>query len=206
MSDWKNLTYHIVLDGKPAGPFSFDQLKDLKLNGHDFVKSQDMKEFKELNEIQGLSSQLGVSFEHTIPQYYATMDNRLLAFGIDYFIATAIYLIVSFVYLYGKADVQAQIPLLIAGLLLIPVIKFIMVVAAEGSAWQASIGKKLIGIRITTTKGATVSYAKVFLRNFAKILGFLSLGIGFILGFLDRKQQCWHDKIAGTLVIKSRLV
>jgi uncharacterized RDD family membrane protein YckC len=32
------------------------------------------------------------------------------------------------------------------------------------------------------------------------------LGVGYLLNFFNKKQQCLHDMIAGTLVMKDRLM
>jgi uncharacterized RDD family membrane protein YckC len=44
------------------------------------------------------------------------------------------------------------------------------------------------------------------IRNLSKIISTGTIGLGYMMGFFDKKQQCLHDKIAGTLVIKDRLI
>lgn len=207
MTEWETKQYFVVVDGRPQGPYSLEALRGLGLKATDFVRADGMPEFKELREIPQLSALLGLRYERTLPQYFATLDVRLLAWGIDTFIAVFIYMLFVVIYLVGMdSGVQAQIPTIIIGFGSVPVLKFIFSSLMEGSALQASPGKLVIGIRVTDTKGAPLGYPQAFLRNFSKIIGVLTLGIGFLSGFLDRKQQCLHDKIAGTLVIKSRLI
>ena len=205
--EWDKEVYYVVVDGKPTGPFTHTELAEMKLKSSDFVRTSSMPEFKELREIQGLSGLLGVKHQQTLPQYYATLDVRLLAFGIDFFIAVFIYALFAIIYLFSsEADDPQRIPYLIMGLVSVPLIKWLFSSILEGSARQASPGKAFLGITVTNTQGGPAGYGKAFLRNFSKILGVVTLGLGFLSGFFDKKQQCLHDKVAGTWVIKSRLI
>lgn len=176
------------------------------LVGTDFIKEENWGDYKELREIPDLSEELGVLYERALPQYYATLDVRLLAAAIDYFFAFAIYCIGAFAFLMQSADKLGQSNLLLLGLTLIPLLKFIINVISEGSNKNASPGKLLLQIKVTDTKGNPIGFGRAIWRNIAKIADILTLGIGFLAGFLDRRQQCFHDKLAGTLVIKGRLM
>ena len=198
--------YEVVVQGKPQGPFTLDELRGMDLRPTDFVKPVGHPEFKELREIAGLSMLLNVKHETTQPQYFASLDTRLLSTAIDYFIAFCVYAVLVTVYLGGTTNAKESIPTILAGLVSVPIFKFILCVAAEGSKKQASIGKMLIGVKVTDEQGKPIGYGKAFLRNIGKLIGVLTLGIGFFTGFFDRRQQCLHDKIAGTLVIKDRLI
>jgi uncharacterized RDD family membrane protein YckC len=71
-----------------------------------------------------------------------------------------------------------------------------------GDAGQ-TLAKSLLGIRVVRTDGTNVSYGRAFARSLGY---FLSIFFGTFLGFIwvlwDRKNQTWHDKIAGTVVIR----
>ena len=198
--------YEVVVQGKPQGPFTLDELRGMNLGPTDFVKPVGHPEFKELREIAGLSILLNVRHQTTPPQYFASLDMRLLSTAIDYFIAFCIYAVLAAVYLGGTTNTQESIPTLLMGLVFVPIFKFILCVVAEGSKKQASIGKMLIGVKVTDEEGRPIGYGKAFLRNIAKLIGVITIGIGFFTGFFDRRQQCLHDKVAGTLVIKDRLI
>lgn len=199
--------FYVVIDGRPSGPYRLEELKSMKLRPTDFVKAAGMPEFKELREISSLSAILGVRHQPTQPQYYATMDVRMLAWGIDLFIATFIYGIIATVYLMGSSpDDPQRIPTLLLGASSIPVIKFLLGSVMEATAQQASPGKLLIGIRVTDTQGKPIGFGQALIRNLSKLIGVLTLGLGFLAGFFDKRQQCLHDKVAGTLVIKARLI
>jgi uncharacterized RDD family membrane protein YckC len=72
----------------------------------------------------------------------------------------------------------------------------------ESSNYQASIGKMVLGVKVTDINGAKLDFAKAFIRNISKIISSFILFIGYIMaGFTDKKQAL-HDMIAGTLVVK----
>lgn len=199
--------FYVVIEGRPSGPYRLEELKSMRLKPTDFVKAAGMPEYKELREISSLSHILGVRHQPTPPQYYATMDVRLLAWGIDSFISTFIYGIIATVYLIGSNPEDPQrIPTLLLGALSIPIIKFLLGSFMEGMSQQASPGKMLIGIRVTDLQGRPIGLGRALIRNLSKLIGVLTLGLGFLSGFLDKKQQCLHDKVAGTLVVKARLI
>jgi len=198
--------YEVVIQGKPKGPYTLDELRTMNLRPTDFVKPVGYPEFKELREIEALSRELNVAHQSAQPQYYASLDMRLLAVGIDYFIAFCEYAVIAAIYLAGTANSPTRIPTLLLGLILVPILKFIASVTMEGSSKQASVGKLLIGVKVTDVRGNRIGYGRAAARNVAKLMGVLSLGLGFLSGFFDRRQQCLHDKLAGTLVIKDRLI
>ncbi len=198
--------FEVVIQGKPQGPFTLDDLRGMQLKPTDFVKPSGYPEFKELREIAALSAVLDIKHETSLPQYFASLDTRLLATAIDYFIAFCAYAILAAIYLGGVSDAKTAAPTLLAGMVLVPIVKFAFSVAMEGSMRQASVGKLLIGIKVTDERGRPIGYGKALGRNAAKLVGVITLGIGFFLGFFDRRQQCLHDKMAGTLVIKDRLI
>lgn len=198
--------YEVVIQGKPQGPFTLNELRHMDLQPTDFVKPAGYPEFKELREIAELSKLLDVQPQTTRPQYFASLDMRLLSTAIDYFIAFCLYAIIAAVYLGGAINAQESIPTLLTGLILVPIFKFIGCVITEGSKKQASIGKMLIGVKVTDEQGRPIGYGRAFLRNIAKLIGVITIGMVFLSGFFDRRQQCLHDKIARTLVIKDRLI
>jgi uncharacterized RDD family membrane protein YckC len=72
----------------------------------------------------------------------------------------------------------------------------------ESSVWQATLGKKTLGLRVTDLQGNRISFGRATGRFFARIISVLTLSIGYIMaGFTERKQAL-HDIIAGCLVIR----
>ncbi len=63
-------------------------------------------------------------------------------------------------------------------------------------------GKMAMGIKIIGVDGTPVSWGKAFLRYIGYIVSGLVLSLGFIWIAFDSKRQGWHDKIAGTYVVR----
>ena len=74
----------------------------------------------------------------------------------------------------------------------------------ESSSWQATVGKRLIGIKVTDINGNRISFERATGRTFAKMLSGLILGIGYIMIAFTKRKQGLHDMLAGTLVVKDK--
>ena len=72
----------------------------------------------------------------------------------------------------------------------------------ESSEWQATVGKKAMGLVVTDTNGNRISFLRALGRYFSKILSGLILGIGYIMVAFTERKQGLHDMIASTLVVK----
>ncbi|HEY4739723.1 MAG TPA: RDD family protein, partial [Candidatus Acidoferrales bacterium] len=70
----------------------------------------------------------------------------------------------------------------------------------ESSTWQATLGKKALGLAVTDMQGRRISFGHALGRNLAKIISSLTLFIGYIMAGITAKKQALHDMIAGTLV------
>src|SRR5579859_1178642 len=74
-------------------------------------------------------------------------------------------------------------------------------VGLESSRWQATIGKRTLGIVVTDTHGQRVSNGRALGRYLLKILSVSTLLIGFLMAGFTAKKQALDDMIAGTLVV-----
>ncbi|MFV0454053.1 MAG: RDD family protein [Pseudomonas sp.] len=68
---------------------------------------------------------------------------------------------------------------------------------------QATPGKMAISARIVDAgTGRPASTAQLVGRYLAYYISILPLGLGLIWVAFDKRKQGWHDKLAGTVVIK----
>lgn len=74
----------------------------------------------------------------------------------------------------------------------------------ESSKWQGTIGKHLMGLKVTDASGNRISFLRALGRNLAKIISAIPLMIGFIMAGFTAKKQGLHDMMAGTLVVKEK--
>ncbi|MDP2336627.1 MAG: RDD family protein [Bacteroidota bacterium] len=198
--------YVVVINGKPAGPYSVEQMKGLRIKPGTFVKSEDMDDYKEAHDVPELCDLLGIKRHIREPQYFASLDIRLLAVIIDYFIIFAIYCVIAMMVVFFIDEKQLRIVVSLAGLAIIPISKIIYSTIMESSARQGTWGKILMGLKVCDEKGIPVNFSRSLVRNLSKIISTATVGLGYLMGFFDKRQQCLHDKIAGTLVIKDRLI
>ena len=198
--------YLMVINGKPEGPFTVAELKALNIKPGDFVKTAAMDDYKEAHEITVLRQLFGFKRPPVIPQYFGSFDQRLLAAIIDWLIIIGICVIPALIFVMVSEAKLINILLSASLLIVIPLLNIVYHIIMEGSQWQATLGKQLLKIRVTDLNGEPLSYSVAALRNFNKIFSIATLGIGYLLCFFNKRQQCLHDRIAGTLVVKDRLI
>jgi uncharacterized RDD family membrane protein YckC len=75
--------------------------------------------------------------------------------------------------------------------------------AFESSRWQATPGKKVLGLRVTDLEGKRLSFIRASGRYFGKIISWLLLGLGFVMAGFTEKKQALHDMLASCLVLRN---
>lgn len=89
-------------------------------------------------------------------------------------------------------------------MLLILVLGVLYFAVCESSAWQGTLGKLALGIRVTDLEGHRISFPRALGRYFAKFLSAIILGVGFLMVAWTQRKQGLHDMICGTLVLNGR--
>ncbi|GLQ92952.1 RDD family protein [Dyella acidisoli] len=74
----------------------------------------------------------------------------------------------------------------------------------ESSAWQATVGKLAVGIRVTDLQGKRINLARAVGRYGAQLISAFLFCIGYLMVAFTRRKQGLHDLIASTLVLKGR--
>jgi len=72
----------------------------------------------------------------------------------------------------------------------------------ESSCWQATLGKKLMGLYVTDIEGRRLSLGRATGRTFAKYLSSMTAGVGYLLCGFTEKKQALHDMLAHCLVLR----
>jgi uncharacterized RDD family membrane protein YckC len=67
---------------------------------------------------------------------------------------------------------------------------------------QATLGQRLFRIKLISLNGNKVNFGQATGRFFASYLSAFLFGIGYLMFFFNDKNQCLHDRLAGTLVIE----
>ena len=66
-----------------------------------------------------------------------------------------------------------------------------------------TLGSRALHIRVVKTDGSYLDYGTAFLRFIGYLISLYCLAIGLIWAAFDAQKQGWHDKIAGTYVVKA---
>ena len=73
----------------------------------------------------------------------------------------------------------------------------------ESSEWQATVGKKALGLVVTDLAGQRVSFGRSTGRHFGKIItNMVPFLIGYIMAGFTEKKQALHDMLVGCLVLR----
>ena len=148
---------------------------------------------------------------------YVGFWSRVLASLIDTVLALfIIWPILRFVY--GPLDLTSLLaaPATPDGLSVMPFVRgpidflvsWILPPVAIIAFWiarQATPGKMAIHARIVDADtGAAPTAAQLIGRYFAYYVSIFGFGLGFLWVGWDKRKQGWHDKLAGTVVIRDR--
>ena len=75
----------------------------------------------------------------------------------------------------------------------------------HASRWQATVGKRAVGIIVTDLDGNRISFAKATLRFLGKLLSTFIFFLGYLTAAFTSRRQALHDMIGGTVVLKYRV-
>jgi uncharacterized RDD family membrane protein YckC len=104
----------------------------------------------------------------------------------------------------GAATLQSAL----GALLLPPLVGFIAValiydIAFERSPWQATPGKRALGLAVVDERGRRIKAGHALLRFCAGALSWLTLNLGHAMAALPPQRLALHDRISGTRVVRT---
>jgi uncharacterized RDD family membrane protein YckC len=73
---------------------------------------------------------------------------------------------------------------------------------AESSARQATLGKLVFDLKVTSLQGERIGLLRALARNISQALSAVIMYIGFLMPAFTRRHQALHDMIARTLVAR----
>jgi uncharacterized RDD family membrane protein YckC len=142
---------------------------------------------------------------------YAGFWYRFLAYLIDGLISACIFFPLGFILgfaIVASGEEPNSPPMLLLRLAvngLSILATWLYYALCESSSWQGTVGKKVIGLRVTDMDGRAIGFGKATGRHFGKILSGMILGIGFIMIAFTERKQGLHDIMASTLVLRGSL-
>jgi len=70
--------------------------------------------------------------------------------------------------------------------------------------WKGTtIGGVVVGLKIVRTDGSSANFAVALVRSLASFLSAAVFFLGFFWAGWSRDKQAWHDRIAGTIVVRT---
>ena len=139
----------------------------------------------------------------------ASFGQRVGGFLIDTFIVSAIYIVGIIVAVVATPSSTYDNPnpgpggigLLV--MFLSWAFAFVYYPFFEGKPAGQTLGKKAVGIRVVRkSNGGPLGYGLAIGRLFARFADSFTLGLGLLWAAWDPEHQTFHDKIAGTLVVR----
>jgi uncharacterized RDD family membrane protein YckC len=135
---------------------------------------------------------------------YAGFWIRSWATIIDIFLALVITLPLL-LWIYGLDYLNPEISKSVRGPMDL-LISYVLPTVAVLVLWKyksATPGKMVLGITIVDARtGGHPSFVQFLIRYFAYLISMLPIGFGFLWIAFDPKKQAWHDKLAGTVVVR----
>ncbi|MCO5234325.1 MAG: RDD family protein [Chitinophagales bacterium] len=133
---------------------------------------------------------------------YASFGSRFIAYIIDAIIITIILnifsLITGILFNFEMFKVITSPGSIMALLISISYFAYF-----ETGTYQATLGKKVMGLKVIKQDGKPLTKAESIFRFFAKMLSAFIFLIGYIMILFDDKNRSLHDRIANTYVIKT---
>jgi uncharacterized RDD family membrane protein YckC len=135
---------------------------------------------------------------------YAGFWKRFVAAAIDFVVLMAVSVLLGWITVALNGAVTGSVterPGDGIGYVTSILVWWIYYASFESSAWQATLGKRALGIKVVDLQGGRVSFARATGRHFSKFVSGLILMIGYLMAGFTGRKQALHDLMAGCLVV-----
>ena len=129
-------------------------------------------------------------------QTYGGFWVRVLAYLVDSVVIFSAIIVLAFVAAFLGEIGMTLIPVLAV---LTPTLYWALM---QASARQATLGKALLGMKVTDTSGNRISLLRSLGRELAKIVSGIPLGLGYVMAAFTGRKQALHDMVAATIVTR----
>ena len=65
-----------------------------------------------------------------------------------------------------------------------------------------TVGKLALGLKVVNRDGGAIGFGRATVRYFGSLISLLFAGLGFAWIAFDGRKQGWHDKMAGSFVVR----
>lgn len=137
---------------------------------------------------------------------YAGFWRRFAAWLIDSAIVGALPLVVALIIAPIFFTSSKAVALLGVIFFIVPVlgtVGWLYYALMESSAFQATLGKRVMGLKVTGMNGEAISFGRASGRFFAKFLSSMILMAGYVMAAFTSRKQALHDMVAGCMVVRA---
>ncbi len=154
---------------------------------------------------QGDIAGMQVSNEINVNSEYGGFWIRVVAYSIDAVVLAIPLHLVPFLLhtVFLSADGADKVIFDVLGVFFNVLVWWVYSAVLHSSVWQATIGKKVVGLKVVDKSGNRISFGRATGRYFAEFLSVIVLGIGYLMVGWTKKKQGLHDIIAKTYVIRA---
>ena len=205
--------WYYTRNGVKQGPISGRELKELVIKDSilptDLVWKEGMADWVAAKSVKGLfPTPPPITTPPTTPKkkktdslpthkkepyLYAGFWLRVAAYSIDCIILALPIFMITNAYEDNETVRWLEITLIAA----------VYSILFEASSWQATPGKKLLGLIVTDKHGKRISIARSSIRFLVNNLSYFTLFLSCIIVAFTEKKQALHDFAAETFVVKS---
>ncbi|HEX4124662.1 MAG TPA: RDD family protein [Tepidisphaeraceae bacterium] len=207
-------SWFVSRKNKKFGPVQWSEVQTMAQRGEilptDTLWTEGLIQWAPATSFSGLISGGGAVYSgspvHRQPSAYAGFWIRVAAYFLDYFLlGFAEVLILRAVFNFSfmpdrHGHFQEVPPMFTLATIFLPIVYF---VAMESSKCQATLGKMILGLKVTDLSGERISFNRAIGRYFGKFVSALILCFGFIMCAISPRGQCLHDLMARCLVVRN---
>jgi uncharacterized RDD family membrane protein YckC len=73
---------------------------------------------------------------------------------------------------------------------------------ADASPLQGTVGKRLLGLRVSDARGNRITIPRSIGRGAVKVVSIIPVGLGCLWALWSKDRRTWHDMAAKTLVLR----
>lgn len=141
--------------------------------------------------------------EYVGPQ--ASFSRRFVAMIVDFVLCVGLLVVLIMLSTLGISSAEESVNLIVGILTIVTIFLVLVVPPFFIYKFSATPGKKIMGIKVVDVDGSKLTWKQAFIREvFGKGLSGLVWNLGYLWAIWDKNQQTWHDKMAHTIVVKSR--
>ncbi len=148
----------------------------------------------------------------SLPRRYAGFRQRLAACLLDFVVVFGVYVAVTFaIYIFLGFFVLTGLFLDEETISLDTLVAIVSVLGALaaffyillGNSYGGTIGKRMLGLQVVSAlDGSNIGPLRGLARYLVYVIGAIPLYLGWLWSIWDSQKQTWHDKAAGSIVVK----